>query len=117
MRSRGRMGGEQPLKQGSKLDLDDDRVGLLRHLLLVLMMCLRVVAVTVEGRGRMDCAIRPFTVRLRTGTAPLVWRGRAKTVVVQLLLRRCWVQKLLVLRHVVHIHVASSDRCSCCCCI
>ena len=33
MRSRGRMGGEQPLKQGSKLDLDDDRVGLLRHLL------------------------------------------------------------------------------------
>ena len=111
------MGEEQPLKQGSKLDLDDDRVGLLRHLLLVLKMCLRVVAVTVEGRGRMDCAIGPFTVRLRTGTAPLVWRGRAKTVVVQLLLRRCRVQKLLVLRDVVHIHVASSDRCSCCSCI
>ena len=105
------------MKQGSKLDLDDDRVGLLRHLLLVLMMCLRVVAVTVEGRGRMDCAIGPFTVRLRTGTAPLIWRGWAKTVVVQLLLRRCRVQKLLVFRHVVHIHVASSDRCSCCCCI
>ena len=112
------MGGEQPLKQGSKLDLDDDRIGLLRHLLLVLKMCLRVVAVTVEGRGRMDCAIGPFTVGLRTGTAPLVWRGRAKTVVVQLLLRRCRVEKLLVPGHAVHIHVASSNRCcGWCCCI
>merc|ERR1712166_333984 len=107
MRSRGRMGGEPPLKQGSKLDLDDDRIGLLRHLLLVLMR-LRVVAVTVEGRGRMDCAIGPFTVGLRTGTAPLVRRGRAKTVVVQLLLWRCRVEKLLVPGHAVHIHVTSS---------
>jgi len=50
-------------------------------------------------------AIGPIAVGLRTGTAPLVRGIRAETVVMHLLLRRCWVEKLLVSGHVVHVDV------------
>ena len=80
---------------------------LLGHLRLVIGM-VRIVASSIQGRGRGMNTVGPIRMRLRTGTAaPLIrriWAGRHETVVVDLLLRWSRVQELL-LRHE-HLNVS-----------